>query len=112
LRFMTNVYEWLVVLRDGIGGPVLTVRAQSLASVARSRLARAQDGNLTRRYDGDAVAVARPKACGQALELGQGRQGALCVAALAPHRPRPITGLDQLHPGEDLLLIPAPSSAR
>src|SRR5687768_10131728 len=92
----------------GLAAPYQRVRAQSLASVARSRLALAQDDNLTRRYDGNAVAVARPKACGQALELGQGRQGALCVAALAPHCRRPITGLDQLPRGEDLLLMLAP----
>jgi hypothetical protein len=78
-------------------------------------LALAQDDNLTQGYREDAFAVARLEARGQASE----RPGPLISTplqaahagehALAPHRPRPITGPHQLHPGKNLLLLPAPS---
>jgi len=82
--------------------------AQELCAAAACRLT--QDDDLALEHSAKAFAVARPQAGGQALELGQGRQGALCVAALAPHCRRPITGPHQRHPGEDLLPMPAPSS--
>jgi hypothetical protein len=39
-------------------------------------------------------------------------RGMVPQAALAPHRPSPITGPHQLHSGKNLLPMPAPSSAR
>jgi hypothetical protein len=88
--------------------------------IAACRLALAQDDDLALGYDRDAIAVARPKACGQALKLGQGRSSQTPLQAvhaggraLAPPRPRPVTGLHQLHPGEDLLsLSPSSTTAR